>query len=74
MKYLTEPRDQIYVKDYGFSFAKTWTNAGAVSIDKSFLTPQISQELMFLRQPQRERHKSKQMQQVIWLETRLQFK
>ena len=35
MKYLTEPRDQIYVKDYGFSFAKTWTNAGAVSIEKA---------------------------------------
>ena len=72
MKYLTEP---IYVKNYRFSsFAKTWTNAGAVSMDKSFLTPQISQELMFLRQPQRERHKSQQMQQVIWLETRLQSK
>lgn len=52
MKHLTEPRDQIYMDSHHLQ--KTWTNGLSSKHGKSFLIPQISQELMSLRQPRKE--------------------
>ena len=67
MIYSTEPRDKFYVKVYGFLFF-----ARGVSMDKSFLIPQKSQQLTSLRQLRKEQSKKQLKQQVVWLEIRLQ--
>ena len=42
MRYLTESRDRVYVKDYGtLSCKKTWIKVWSVSMDKNFVTAQI---------------------------------
>ena len=65
MRYLTETRDRIYVKGYGFlSFAKN----RALVIGKSFL---ILQRLP-VTLPERGLSKKRQKHQVIWFEIRLQ--
>ena len=74
MKYLIEPRHWMS-KAMNFYFCKKiWAKLSAVSMDKSFMTPQKIKQPVLVRLLQRRPSKKQQKQQVIWLEIRLQEK